>query len=565
MSKRKTRGRRRTPDNSRSALARVLDAPNLAQVVPHLAPETLHQLIRHGGLDACGELVASATPEQLTSVLDLDLWRHPQPGRDEQFDADRFGEWVELLVDTGETVAARIVAGLDEHLVIAGLSRYLRVFDPSSFAPTAATDDEMVERNVTPPGGVECEVGGYLVSAIRTDSWDAIVGLLLALEAGHGDCFHAVMRGCRRLSNSMPEVDGLDDLLMEPEQLLHDVAIDRANRRSRQGYSTPADARAFLQMARQRRRRRPDGTPKTNPVAAAYFRTAGDGAASGDHDASRVPRRALEPAPTGGSVAEAVDAIVDLLAEAGLVPERPRALLAGTAPEPSRLTRIRPLMEHLHDTDDNAYVTRSREMAFLANTLMAGCSVQSRPFTAQEASDAVAGICNVGLEHWPARWPEDETRDAAATADPGATLPDAFLVDHDLVTAFEVGWAVLHEDVSMFVAAQLIVTLADLQCVDAETRDGLDALRRELVRQRDAGTPWRARDALEVLAILDMPSWASLLGLLDECPVLPAALTATLEGRTGAVSATAFEFISTTGQIGKVRAFMRKLPDALRG
>ena len=50
----------------------------------------------------------------------------------------------------------------------------------------------------------------------------------------------------------------------------------------------------------------------------------------------------------------------------------------------------------------------------------------------------------------------------ASTADAGATLPDAFLVDHDLVTAFEVGWAVLHEDVSMFVAEQLIVTLTDL-------------------------------------------------------------------------------------------------------
>jgi hypothetical protein len=91
----------------------------------------------------------------------------------------------------------------------------------------------------------------------------------------------------------------------------------------------------------------------------------------------------------------------------------------------------------------------------------------------------------------------------------------------------------------------------------------LDALRRELVRQRDAGTPWRARHALDVLAMLDLPAWASLLGLLDECPVLPAALTAILEGHIGAVSATAFAFISTTAQIGDVRAFMAKLPDAL--
>ena len=56
-----------------------------------------------------------------------------------------------------------------------------------------------------------------------------------------------------------------------------------------------------------------------------------------------------------------------------------------------------------------------------------------------------------------------------------------------------------------------------------------------------------------------MPAWASLLGLLDECPVLPAALTATLEHHKGSISATAFEFISTTEQIGQVRAFMGKL------
>jgi uncharacterized protein DUF6178 len=557
-----------TPDEAgsvRSPLARLLDAPHLARLVPHLAPETLHQLIRHSGLDACGELVASATPEQLTSVLDLDLWRHAQPGRDEQFDADRFGEWVEVLVDTSETVAARIVAALDEHLVIAGLSRYVRVFDPPAIALPSSSDDEQIEPDVTPRGDYEREVGGYLVCAFRTDAWDAIVALLLALDADHPGCFHAVMRGCRRLSNSTPEADGLDDLLPEPAQLFHDVALDREHRRSQQGYSTPADARAFLQMARQRRRQRPDGTPlmKTNPVVAAYFRAADDTAASPGHDAS-LPRRALEPTSTGESVSEALDAIVEWLAEAGLVPERPRALLEGTGPQPSRLTRMRPLMEHVRDTDDNAYFTRSREMAFLANTLMAGCSVQSRPFTAQEASDAVVGVCNLGLEHWPARWPDAETRDGASTAELGATMPDAFLVGHDLVTAFEVGWAVLHEDVSMFVAEHLIVTLTDLRCVDAEVQRGLDALRRELVRQRDAGTPWLARDALDVLAILDIPSWASLLGLLDECPVLPAALTATLEGQIGAVSATAFEFISTTGQIGEVRAFMGKLLDVLR-
>ena len=133
----------RDGDSVDHRLARLLETPFLARVVPHLAPETLHQLIQRRGLDACGELVTSATPAQLASLLDLDLWRPAQPGRrNEQFDVDRFGEWLEVLVDTGDSVAARTVAALDKHLVIAGLSRYMRVFDPGTFEPTASSDDE---------------------------------------------------------------------------------------------------------------------------------------------------------------------------------------------------------------------------------------------------------------------------------------------------------------------------------------------------------------------------------------------------------------------------------------
>src|SRR5687768_1116265 len=90
---------RQAPDEGGSVehrLARLLDSPFLARVVPHLPPETLHQLIRSRGLEECGELVTSATPAQLTAQLDLDLWRHV-PGRDEQFDVERFAEWVEVL------------------------------------------------------------------------------------------------------------------------------------------------------------------------------------------------------------------------------------------------------------------------------------------------------------------------------------------------------------------------------------------------------------------------------------------------------------------------------------
>jgi hypothetical protein len=538
-------------------LARLLDTPLFARVVPHLAPETLHQLIQLRGLDACGELVTSATPAQLTSLLDLDLWRHAQPGRDEQFDVDRFGEWLEVLVDTGDSVAARTVAALDKHLVIVGLSRYLRLFDPGTFEPTESSDDEPVDRNEmmnseTSGHVLECKVGGYLVRARRTDAWDAIVTLLVTLETEHNHYFHAVMQGCRRLSNSRPEIDGLDDLLMAPEQHLHDVAIERERRRSRHGYATPADARAFLQMARQRQAA--SAPNAINPIATAYFRAA--------EEAADAPH----PDATDDDIPTTIAAVIELLAEAGMMPDRQRALLeaADDDPRAARLPLLRRLMGFVLHHDETVYLTRNRELAFLANTLLAGSSVQSRPFTAQEASDAAACICNLGLEAWPARWPGATSHGASSPRDLDTDVPpNTFLVDHDLVLAFEVGWSVLYQDVSLFVADQLASTLADLHCVDVDTRFGLGALRRTLAKQREAGTPWLAREAAEVLATLDMTAWISVLGLLDECPILPAALTAVVERRTTSVSQAAFEFISTAAQLGDIRLFMRMLHGVL--
>ena len=551
MSKRRNIGP--SPDGEErieDRLARLLDTPLLARVVPHLPAEALHQLVRHRGLEASGELVTAATPAQLTSLLDLDLWSGPQPGRDERFDVDRFGEWIEVLVEIGDSVAARTVAGLDPSLVVAGLTRYVRVFDPGIFEPTAQSDDEAVDRHEAmregdsihdgsiDGGQLECELGGYLVRARRRDAWDAIVALLTALETEHGSCFQAVMQGCRRLSNSRPEVDGLDDLLLAPEQQLHDVAIEREQRRAQRGYATPADARAFLEMARQPRR-----TRAANPIVTAYFSAAEDSSPPRDADASDVP--------------ESVGVVLDLLAEAGMMAERPRALLA--APEgadATRLARLRRLMAYVRDLDVPAYLERGRELAFLANVLLAGCSVQSRAFTLQEASDAAAATCNLGLEHWPERWPE---------ATPGAMLPDRFLIDHDLIAAFEVGWSVLHCDVALAAASRLIAMLETFHALDEDIQAGLAALRRALVTAHASRTPHDARDAAEILGMLDMTAWIAVLGVLDECPVVPAALTAIVDGGAAGVSQTEFAFVSTAAQIHAVRAFMEMLPKVLSG
>ncbi len=576
--------RRTTPrdrDTVEHRLARLLDGPHLARVVPLLAPETLHRLVLHRGLEACGELVTAATPAQLTALLDLDLWHGERPGGDERFDVDRFGEWLEVLVEVGEEAAARTVAALDESVVVAGLCRYVRVFDPGTFEPVAQSDDEAVERSdlMNSEGGtegLECEVGGYLVRGRRTDAWDAVVALLTALDTAHHRAFQALMQGCRRLSNSLAEVDGLEDLLSASEQHLYDVALERERRRSRLGYATPADARAFLALARQPH----EGI---GPVAAAYFRAMDDDEMDGAP--GRAPAAAPAPGPRpdtaeaiagsphGEDAAAPLDSVLALLAEADVLPQRARAPLeaADGAPRSPKLALLRRGIEYVLRHDEAAYVRRTRELAFLANVLVAGCSLRSRPFTPQEASDAAASICNLGLETWrPGR--EGADLDADRGADLTAEMPpEEFLVDHDLVAAFAAGWSVLHREVSLFAADQLLATLAGLRGaggrpptrVDAATRRGLRTLERELARQRAAGTPWHAREYADVLATLDRAAWRSVVGLLGECPVLPAALTAALGGRTTSVNSKALEFISTTAQTGDVRAYMKLLPGLL--
>jgi hypothetical protein len=525
--------RERNRGKALDRIARAPDAAQLAKAVPHLAPETLHALVRHHGLEASGDLVAAATSEQLTALFDIDLWRPAQSGCDERFDADRFGEWIEALVDSDEVLAARTIAALDEELVVTGLSCYVRVFDPAALL-MPVSEEEAIDLDVPAFAGLSRELGGYIVRASRTDAWDAIVALLFALAEHHPDRFHGVMQGCRRLSNSKPEVDGLDDLLMEPDQVLHDVTAEREGRRSRQGYVTAADARAFLHMARQRRNR--SGTQgSSNPIVAASFRAAGD-------DPPPIDTNREGPAVQRSDVEdrESREAVNALLEDAGLLSSRPRALLPGSHDERPRPNRIETLLREVADTDEVAFAARSRELAFLANVLVAGGSVQARAFTPHEASEAAIATCNLGLEHWP----------------------DSVLADTDLIAAFEAGWATLHE-LSMFVARQLIAIATDLRSVDPDIQQGMHSLTRALVRECGQGTPWRARDSLEVVAMIDMPVHVSLLALVDECPVLPDALTAILERRTGAISPTAFEFISSGRQIQKIREFAETLLEAL--
>jgi uncharacterized protein DUF6178 len=522
-------------------LALITDNPHLARAVPLLQPEVLHAVIAYWGLQDCGELLALVTPEQLSAVFDLDLWRANRAGADEQFDPERFCEWLEVLVETGPATAAERLSKMDAALVVAGLSPSISVFDPAVFSPHVEPSGADVISNAGREPGVHAEIGGYIVVARRTDAWDAIVDVLHTLEEHEPGTFHRVMRGCRSLSHSGREIDGLDDLLPEAEQARFDLSVSREERRDRQGFLPAEQARAFLHSARQSAL---DGDPPRDQlVFTAYRRSA---AAMSDPDI-RSAAESVEPQDNDPSVpadgASAVNTVMEVLRTAGVLADTPRALLPAGQDEPSSVNGALNRYLRRRSDSDAVRLSQDQELAFLANALVGGCSVQGRPFTRREAIDAVFATCNLGLVSWPQQWLASST--------------------HNLITVFQVGWTVLHREVSMVGADRLIHALDEVRCSDHDLQLGLYVLRRELHKQLQAGTPWRARRRLDVLATLDLPAWAALQALFDECPVMLANVSASRDRRRHTVNPSEFQFIADARHIAAVHEFLLSLTELL--
>jgi hypothetical protein len=504
--------------NSQTLLARLLNTPDLPAIVPRLHPDVLHRVIRTCGLEDCAELVAHATPAQLARVFDLDLWRAPVPGREERFDADRFAVWLAVLLDAGAEVAADKLAALDLDLVAGGFAQHVAVFDRAAVAPYTTLDGEQMPGRA-PGSGHSSEIGGYLIEARRMSAWDAIVEVLASLATERAEYFHQLMRACVRLSDGAREEDASHTLLQDAEQHLFDLAGERDGRREGQGYVPPAQAQAFLRSAGDLQLE--GDPPGSSTLVRAYFRAF-----------DPMPPE-IRPAETPEASDAPVETVLEVLRDAGVLAPPPRALLAPGDPAQSRFRWI--------ETHVASHPESAEDLAYLANVILAGCSVQGRPFTEREAGDAIVATCNLGLENWPSHW-----------------------LNRDVVTAFQVGWTVLRRDVCIYTATRLIAILAGLVLADRDTRLSVDRLRRDLIRHAAEGEPWRARAALDVILTLDAAAWATLLGLIDEYPVLHAALDA---GKRGArtIDPADVKFMSQNSDIAVVHGFVAELPSILTG
>jgi hypothetical protein len=484
----------------------------------------LYRLVRHIGLADAGEIVTLATAEQLMCVFDEDLWRGESAGQDERLDPDRFGLWLEVLAEADPEAAARQLAGMDLDFLTATIGQHV-----------------LVDVHESHDHGLSHEVGRYTIVARRSEHWEAVLSVLRCLEEHHHGLFEELVLRCHRVSTE--PLDAYEEDPPEPttaaDRLLDRLAEEREGRRESSGYVPPLQAAAFLRLCR-----RGQVSTGADPMTVDYFRKLDRRTRSSGEGPAPKPASGRQ-AGVGRPAHESLRTWLheDALGEPRLPPEGPAA-------GPS-LRWIRSELDHLRRHDTAAYARRTAELAYLTNVLISGCSFQSRRFRPAEATRAALATCNLGLESWPGA--------GAAGPIPGP------LRCLDMVAVFRVGWGRLYRDVVLHVAARLSAILSTLHCSDAELQEDLVDLRERLQAQVKAGTPWRERDNLDAIAILDPPSWAALLGLVDECPVVPGdALTATRRPRALRVAST-FEFISEKRHVDWAQAFTESLPARLAG
>jgi len=398
--------RRPPAPTSTNLLLSILERPGLVAAVRELPGAVLGQLIDRIGLEDAGELVALASTQQLERVFDDDLWRAERVGGDETFRPERFALWLRVMLEAGDEAVVRRLCELPEDLVALAVHRLVLVLDEDVVEEQLRPGDEeseQLERALEDSAFEEWEE--FRLIAREPDAWEDVWNALLLLDRDHHDRLRAILEACCAMSTEyISGQGGLFQVLTADQMLESDVAAAREDRRAAEGFVSPADARAFLELAR----RDDAAKEERDAITRAYFRgleapakLPKDHARAFRGDAS--PHNPAAPGPAVGQtrvLAELLrEAEVNGPAGAGLPL---LAALGNGDPQTGGSHQVAPLFERamsdLRQRDPDRFSARVREIGYLVNVWIAGAAPQGRRPRPVEALEAVLAICERGMK-----------------------------------------------------------------------------------------------------------------------------------------------------------------------
>ncbi|MBI2711473.1 MAG: hypothetical protein HYX41_01235 [Bdellovibrio sp.] len=343
-------------NSSTHLLNRILAEPDLPQRIQSLSSQGLFQLVREVGLEDCGEILALATTEQIEKVFDEDLWHASKPGSDEAFDSERFGVWLDVLLEIGAKNGAEKLLEMDADFLTMAVSDLVWVIEFHSLEKEVSSESRL-EKIMDSTNYFELE--DFLIFSKTARFWDSLTTLLAELDQNHHSFLRSLLERCAHLTQEQIHEEGdFFTVLTSEEKLRQDVAYEREKRRQAQGYVAPADARAFLKLASGPLEAEDHVSPKKfhlSPV-------------------ERLKNHPALPEPSKSGAME--NARTSLVASQG-----------------SKYKKV----EAFFSLNPKEHQIQTEELTYLANVLVAGLEAKERPPRPGEALVMVLETCEKGL------------------------------------------------------------------------------------------------------------------------------------------------------------------------
>jgi hypothetical protein len=517
----------------RCLIERVVSEPQLAGAIQSLTPHTLGKLINHIGLEDSGELIALASTAQIEKILDEDLWRSDSPGCIERFDEERFVLWLQVMLEVGERFAAEKIEELSEDFVALALQRNILVVNSDELRNQINDDEEngeMTDKVIE--GSLYEEIDEYMLIARRHDGWDAILSVLTSLDSMNRPLLRRLLERCCAVSQRfIDDEGGLYEVLASDESLESDLAGDREDRRSADGFIGSAVAASFLNISRVMD---PASMAKeaSDPIVKAHLKNLTRSVSVEKF----LPTSQLER----------------LIAEITVEPANQKAsaqLLLGKGAATSKLSDgglFRAALNKFSEQNPAAHSRYLDELTFVCNALMAGRPIMGRVFRPYEAIVATAAVCNLGLERVVLR---DGKR---------LSLPAAIsgLERHGVDGILRIGLSILHHEITAFTLEKISLAIERYNTDQEDPR--LEKLIFGANEALRVNKPWQfGRKIHELHGIIDSSNIDVMKNLIEEFPLMTQGLAQNIDSPFRIDDA--HHLISTGRDVGKVRKYVDDL------
>ncbi|MGI9328912.1 MAG: DUF6178 family protein [Pseudomonadales bacterium] len=467
-----TRSQQLSAVPSSGLLRKLVDHPQLPEIVPRLRTPALTALIAAIGVEDAGPVIAHTTTTQLQRVFDEMLWSSLTPESTERMSARAFAQWLQVLVEQGEGFLAERLQALGLQFCVAQFAQLTEVHDVQD---TLALMDEAAE-----------VFGTYKVLARNPEDWDVVRAALVAVDGELPDFLHSV------LGNITVAVR-----FAGTESVASTAAVDEAHdrdlRREKDGFVTRQSALEFLATAR---------TATLEDLC--------------DMRAYALPVRRYMATQSNAKQSEPVEQadLSDGIRELQTILDGVQ-VIDRTLRLEHRDARTLPLKELLDQLELQAPAAFERclaELVYLSNVLVAGSKDLGERFNEVEAANAALSTANLGA--------------AYLVSQHGTSIEELLQSTPGLIRAFSVGWHVLHQ-VAGRTARALVATLRTPavrhQLLNrAWIVDEVDVAIADFVNKVDLAKFDEVREALSFVSLVIEPeACARLRVLIAEFPRLP--------------------------------------------